>query len=358
MRLIASTALLIILLALACAPAGAPARPASPPAPAPAAASGAAAANGTAATGPAAGGAAATSPPPLERLKIALSTVSASTAGLYVAQEAGHFARNGLDVELVNLGSGQPSQAALMSGEVAIIVASGASSVNALLAGAPVVMIGAVHDTPSYVLLGTGDIGTLEDLRGKTIGINRLGGAPHAVLRYLMRQGGVDVDREARVIQVGQPPERLAALRSGAIQATLVSPPLGALPEREQLRVLADTADLNLAYPTLALVVHRPWLDANRDVARRVLQGVRDGTQAFKSDPDLGMRTLRRWLEVDDAALLDETYTYYRRTLPDYVLPRPEGLQVVLDEVAEERPEARSLRPAELVDASLAAELR
>jgi NitT/TauT family transport system substrate-binding protein len=294
----------------------------------------------------------------LERLRIALSTVSASTAGLYVAQEAGVFQRHGLDVELVNLGSGQPAQAALLTGEVVAIVASGASTVNAVLAGAPMVMIGAIHDTPSYILLGTRDIASMSDLRGKTIGINRLGGAPHSVLRYLLRQAGVDADREARVIQVGQPPERLAALRSGAIQATLVSPPIGSLPESESLRVLADSGELGLPYPTLALVVQRPWLEAHRDLARRILASMVEGTRTFKDDPDLGMRTLRRWLEVDDPVLLDETYTYYRRALPDHVVPRLEGLQVVVEEVAEERPEARSLRPEDLIDASLASELR
>ena len=342
MKLVSSGGLIAVLLVLACAPAAAPARPASDAVPTSAAASG-----GTGA-----------SSAPVERLRIALSTVSASTAGLYIAQEAGIFERHGLDVELVNLGSGQPAQAALLTGEVVAIVASGASTVNAILAGAPMVMIGAIHDTPSYLLLSMRDVASMSDLRGKTIGINRLGGAPHAVLRYLLRQGGVDADREARVIQVGQPPERLAALRSGAIQATLVSPPIGSLPESENLRVLADSGELNLAYPTLALVVQRPWLDTHRDVARRVLASMVEGTRTFKDDQDLGMRTLRRWLDVDDPVLLDETYTYYRRTLPDHVLPRTEGLQVVIEEVAEERPEARGLRPEDLVDASLAAELR
>jgi NitT/TauT family transport system substrate-binding protein len=341
MMLVPIGVLLAALLALACTPAT-PSRSASGAAPA----------------RPEASRQVESSPAPVERLRIALSTVSASTAGLYVAQETGIFGRYGLDVELVNLGSGQPAQAALLSGEVVAIVASGASTVNAILAGAPMVMIGAIHDTPSYLLLSTRDVASMSDLRGKTIGINRLGGAPHAVLRYLLRQGGVDADREAQVIQVGQPPERLAALRSGAIQATLVSPPIGSLPESENLRVLADSGELNLAYPTLALVVQRPWLDTHRDVARRILGSIVEGTRTFKADPDLGMRTLRRWLDVDDPVLLDETYTYYRRALPDHALPRAEGLQVVIEEVAEERPEARTLRPEELIDPSLALELR
>jgi NitT/TauT family transport system substrate-binding protein len=291
-------------------------------------------------------------------LKLAYSQQAASLAGLFVAHEAGIFQRNGLDVELINLGSGQPAQAALLTGEVAIIAASGASAVNAMLAGAPIVIVGAVFDSLPFQLISSRDVASIADLRGKTIGINRLGGAPHAVLRYLLRHDGVDVDAEARVIQVGAQPERLAALRSGAVQATLVSPPLGAMAEREGLRLLGDSGELGLAYPTNVLAMQRDWLRANRDTARRAFQSLVDGVRAYKADQELGVRTLRRWLQVDDPVLLDDTYTYFRRVIPDHTLPKPEGLQLVIDEVAEERPEARALRPEELVDASLAAELR
>ncbi len=70
------------------------------------------------------------------------------------------------------------------------------------------------------------------------------------------------------------------------------------------------------------------------------------------------MRTLQKWLKIDDSALLADTYAYFTRAMPDRLLPREEGLQLVIDEVAAEKPEARALRPADLVDASLVAELR
>ncbi len=104
--------------------------------------------------------------------------------------------------------------------------------------------------------------------------------------------------------------------------------------------------------------MNRDWLRTERDTARRVLQGLLDGKRAFKHDRDVAVRALRKWLQIDDQALLEETHSYFSKVLEDAILPRPEGLQMVLDEVAEERPDARSLRPDDLVDPTLAAELR
>src|SRR5947199_268120 len=98
--------------------------------------------------------------------------------------------------------------------------------------------------------------------RGRTIGINRFGGAADFMIRYLLRQVAVDPEREAVILQVGAQPERVAALRNGAIQATLVDPPFQALAEREGLRIIADTAELDLAYPLDVLAVNRGWLRA------------------------------------------------------------------------------------------------
>ena len=87
-------------------------------------------------------------------------------------------------------------------------------------------------------------------------------------------------------------------------------------------------------------------------------QAVVEGARLFKSDRELGLRTLQRWLKLDDGALLADTYAYFARAMPDRLLPREEGLQLVIDEVAAQRPEARALRPTDLVDPSLAAEVR
>jgi len=303
-------------------------------------------------------GAAGAGPPPLERLTIPFSQLAAGNAPLFIAADGGIFERNGLDVDLVNLGSGQPAQAALVSGQVDLTASSGPSAVNAIASGANVVVVGVITDTLPYQLIASPDVRSVADLRGTTLGINRLGGLPHVVLRFMLRAGGVDADQDLRVIQLGEQPERLAALRTGAIQGTLVGPPYGTIAEREGLRLLADSAELGLAYPNGVLTMNRDWLRTHRDTARRVLQSLLDAKRAFRTDRELAVRALQHWLQVDDPTLLADMYDYFSRIAREEALPRPEGVQRVIDEVAAERPEARSLRPEDVVDTSLAAELR
>jgi ABC-type nitrate/sulfonate/bicarbonate transport system substrate-binding protein len=108
------------------------------------------------------------------------------------------------------------------------------------------------------------------------------------------------------VIQIGAQPERMAALRSGAIQATLLIPPLGTIVERDGLRIVADSAELGLAYPNGVTTMNRDWLRTQRDTARRVLQSTQEAKRAFKSDRALALQTMQRWLEIDDVALRPE----------------------------------------------------
>ncbi len=294
----------------------------------------------------------------LQQVKVGFANITAMHSALWAAQESGAFARNGLDVDLANLGKSQVTQAALVSRQVVVASVSGSSSVNVRLAGGDLVIVGAVFDTMPYQLATARDITALTDLRGKKIGVNSFGGAADSILRYLLRQAGVDPERETTILQVGAQDERVAALKSGAIQASLVDPPFASIADKEGLRVLLDTADLGIAYPQDSLVMSRGWLAGNRDTGRRILQSLADGNRAFRTDHDLGIRTLKRWLQLDDPAMLEETYAYFSRALPDDLLPRPEGIQLVIDEVAADHPEARSLRPEDLLDSTLASEVQ
>ncbi len=337
----------------ACAPTAPSASKASvPAAPAPAAAPGAA-------QRPTEAAPVAPVAPPRESVKLGYSVLSPANAALITAAEGGIYERNGLDVELFALGAGQTSQAAIIAGEVPAASASPTTAFAAILAGAELVIVGAVFDTIAFQIISAPELMTLGDLRGKIVGVNRLEGAPHVALRYVLRHAaGIDLDRETRVVQVGQQPERVAALRSGAVQATLVDPPFADLAEREGLRVLADTAETNVPYPLTALVMHGDFLRTKRDTARRVLQSVVDGNRTFRSDRELGIGTLRTWFKVDNEAILAQTYDYFSRMLPTEVLPRPEGLQVAFDEIPVEQRAGRSFQPQDAVDGSLAREIR
>src|SRR5687768_1753012 len=165
----------LALLVAACAPAAQPA--VAPPAPAKPAAG----APGASQPAPAAGAqpAAPAAPQALQPVNLGFSVLGVSNAALLTAAEGGLYQRNGLDVELSALGAGQTSLAALLSGEVPAVSTSPVSAFNAVLAGGEVVIVGAVFDTISYQIISTPDIRSVDELRGKTFGINRLEGGPH-----------------------------------------------------------------------------------------------------------------------------------------------------------------------------------
>lgn len=296
--------------------------------------------------------------PARERLQLGFSAVTGGHAALWTAVEGGILARAGIDAELTGLGSSQAAQAALASGEIVTASVGGSTTVLVQLAGGDVTITGAVFDRMPYQLAAVREVTGLPDLRGKIIGVNRFGGPADLAVRYLLRREGVDPDRETQLIQVGGQGERVAALRTGQLAATVVDPPFRQIAEQEGLQILIDAAELGIPYPQDVLAMNRPWLATHRPVARQVLQALREGARLFASDAELGRGTLRRWTQVDDPVLLDEAYRYFRGLMPETVLPSPNGLQLMLDEIAETEPRARVLRPADLVDATLAAELR
>ena len=168
----------------------------------------------------------------------------------------------------------------------------------------------------------------------------------------------MDLDREVQVVQAGAELERIAAVRNSAAQADPGRAAVCPAGRGRGAAPVADSADMRIVYPITALNVNRQWLDSNRDTARRLLQSVVDGTRAFRTDKELGIRALQHWFKVDDPALLEATYSYFSPMLPDYVLPAPVGIQRVIDEVHPDQLGGRRITADDLVDSSLAREIR
>src|SRR4051812_43999779 len=160
MRLLPVLLLLGALALAACATGG------SPPAPA--------AAGGAGQAAPAAAVAAAPSPTPI-RLHAAYTSVSGVMAPIWVAQEGGYFAREGLAVEVSSFPSGNEGIQAMMAGEVDFLQIAGSTTVSAALGGGDTLVVATTVRTIIQSLIGRPEIARTEDLRGKGVGISRRG---------------------------------------------------------------------------------------------------------------------------------------------------------------------------------------
>src|SRR5918992_3865500 len=150
------------------------------------------------------------------KLRVAYGTVTSGYSVIWVAKEAGIFAQNGLDVELLLIQSSPILASAMLSGNVPLAIMGGAAAVASNLSGSDLVLIGSLRKTSSLsFLVTTKDISRPEQLRGKILGIDRYGGAGDFILRLVLEKLGLNPDKDVMIRQVGQSPVRLAALQAG-----------------------------------------------------------------------------------------------------------------------------------------------
>ena len=121
---------------------------------------------------------------PLEKLRVTYSAIAGSQASFWIPYEAGIFRKHGLDVELLYVGGGGRAAQVVQSGEVPIGTFTGGAVVNANLAGGDLVMIASSLNVLTFVVMAQPEIRSVEELKGKKIGISRFGSATDFGLRF------------------------------------------------------------------------------------------------------------------------------------------------------------------------------
>ncbi|HLH22103.1 MAG TPA: ABC transporter substrate-binding protein [Chloroflexota bacterium] len=310
-------------------------------------------------TAPAASGADAAAPPdaPAPRhLTIGISSAD-SSAVLWTARDAGLFARYGLDVDVPYL-SGVKAVQSLVAHQTEYGLISGRTTSDAYLAGADVVLLAGLSTTIAFQIFGTPGLAQPADLRGQTIGITQFGASTDFAARQSLRRFGMEADRDYSLFQTGGTPESLAALQSGGVQAAVLSSPSTITARRAGLPMVLDVGELGIPYVGGALAVNRDFLAQEPDVSRRVLKAIVESIHYAKTNPAPTKEIIGRYLQTSDDDVLQETYDLQiQRNLQRTPTVSLEGIQTVLDTVADENPRARELAPATLVDPTLLQEL-
>ena len=170
-----------------------------------------------------------------ERMRIAWAGSTPSNTPIWVADQKGFFKKNGLNAEVISISASTIVIQALLTGEVDFIIAPSATLVTSRLAGADTVMVST--NLPLFIdhIVSLGSITTIEQLKGKIGGVNRLGTTSDMTLRLALRRLGVDPEKETKIIATGENPQRLAALANNITQFTLLGEPLVREAEKTRL---------------------------------------------------------------------------------------------------------------------------
>jgi ABC-type nitrate/sulfonate/bicarbonate transport system substrate-binding protein len=284
------------------------------------------------------------------KITISYSTLSGSQVAVYLAAEQGLFAKQGLTADVVYIASGTTAMQSLLAGDVQFSTGAGYEPAAAYVAGAPVrILLGLINTFPNLFLVEPG-ITTPEQLRGKPIGVSRLGGQPHIAARLALRHWGLNPDTDVQYLQLGGVPEILAGMQSGAVVGGVFTPPTNLRAQQAGYRVLADLGQLGIPYQSTVIVGLQPYIEAQPEVTRRFVRAILEGIQLYLTDDEASRAALAKYTHTDDPALLNATIAYYRQIVERRPYPTLAGLQTVLDEVATHDPRARTVRPQDLVN--------
>lgn len=268
----------------------------------------------------------------------------------WIAQEAGLFKKYNLDFQLVFIASSPSVTAAMLGGDAEIALTGGEGNIRAYVQGATdFVFIGAVKNVLTHSILGKPEIKSPEDLKGKKIGINRIGSNPHYFAVQALRMKGLD-PRDVNFIQSGGAPETLAALVSGALDAATLNAPADFQAAARGFHYVINGIDLRIPYVATAFVTLRPVLTKRAQVVGQYMRAMAEAAKILHTDREFTYKVLGKYLRLSDRKILDSAYNSEIKALEPRLDIKPDGFQAILDEVSKVDPRARKFKAEDLID--------
>ncbi len=294
-----------------------------------------------------------------DRVRVATGGFSPSVPP-YFTYAKSVLLKQDIEIEDVLMGSGSLSAQALASGQVKVVLTTGAVVPQFNLSGGDMVIIAGTINRLPYQIVARGEIKTAALLKGKRVAISRFGSSSEWLVRYGLVKMGLDPDKDVVIIQTGQQAARLAALQSNAAQATLLAPPISTTAvQKLGLVQLADLADLDITYPLQSVITTRAYMRDSRPLLKRLLRGLALAIRQYREQPQAALDFQIKQFKVSP----EEAEIGYRSSIkvtdPELKLPDASALDLTVKEIATRVEKAKKMTVAELnlVDDSLRAEL-
>jgi ABC-type nitrate/sulfonate/bicarbonate transport system substrate-binding protein len=274
-----------------------------------------------------------------------------SQAMPWIAQEAGLFRKYDLDFQLVYISSASIVTAALLGGDAQVAVSGGEAIVRTRAQGEnDLVFIASAKNTLTHSILGKPEIKRPEDLKGKKLGLTRLGSNSHYFIIQVLRKYGMEPS-DVNFIQTGGQVENLAALLSGNVDAaTMTGPSGGTRAAAQGFRYVVYGPDLQIPFVAASLITRRSTINARGPVIEKFVRATAEAMKIMFVDKEFTYKVLGKQLRINDRKLLDAAYDEEIKVLEPRLEFKTEAFQAIIDETAKVDPRAKKIRPQELVD--------
>ena len=270
--------------------------------------------------------------------------------------EKGIWKKHDLEVELILLSGGGRAVPALLSNSIQVLVGSDTGVIQAMALGADIVRLGVTTNSLGNSLLTNPEVRSVQELKGKVLGVGLGRDASYIRLAKLLRDHGINPSSDVKFLPIGGGQgARLSALKAGVIHGTILFPPLDLLANKEGLRTLQ-----RLDVPTIGggINVTAAFLQQNRKALMNFLRGYMEGIHYMITHKQESLKVFSKYFQNPDlttmAYLYDDIVSRIQRDLQ----PNPESVRFLIDIVAQDSPKAKQLSETDHWDVTLVEEIR
>jgi len=289
--------------------------------------------------------------PKPEKTRLEVGTAGSGTTSLplFIALEAGYFAKRGLNVSVNQVGATIAVQG-VISGTIDIYQ-GGTAAIAANLAGADIIYVAAAVDRNSLILFGQKGITSFESLRGKSIATTFPGAFGEIAIRMTARKQGMEVGKDLKLLYHRSPPEALSTFFVGNADGLVISPPQTELAKQQGYPIIIDYYKEGLKIVGPGTSVTREFLQKYPNTIKAFLMSYLDGVKRAVDDEEFAKKIESKYTKIADPKILSENYQQGLRVWNKDMTVDPTAIRVVLDDSSDAK--AKGADPKKFYDNTL-----
>jgi NitT/TauT family transport system substrate-binding protein len=291
-----------------------------------------------------------------EKITASYGAISGTMAPIWDAKEARLFEKYGLDLSLVYIPGGPRSIMSLLGGSLQFVNHSGMPALEAYQRGADTTLIASSMNRLEHAVVVHKNIASVEQLRGKILGISAPGSLTDILMREGLRLSGIS-EKEVTIIPVGDEAGRLNALQTSRIDAAIISGIQRLTARKLGFKEMIDFSKLPIEVSGSSILARHSYVLKNPEVTLNFLKAWIEGTYLFKAKPDVGIAVLKKYVASRDDQVVNAIYQQNRERLASQPLPYVRVVKSMMRLLAHGRTEAPAANPEGFVEARFVKEL-